>query len=395
MIRSKLYLDDKLNVLSKFFILIAIIGFFPYSPFLSFLFCIFFLLFLYNADEIFLNVLIFLITILNFLIINNSRAFVEELQLDLGVYYDVFIAIQKYGLSNVEILFGGGWEIGWPIVFNFLSVFNLSPYDIVFINNFITMFLCLIWLQLYGFKYIEKSYRGILFVSFILFFSIATTNFLQRQALSTGILLFAVSNVKQTKKYIFIVLFASFFHLSAILIGGLYYLFSKIKVNFKNFILIFFGILFFRLFFYFIINFFVSVPALSFLAVKFGYYSDVQFQIASLRFPIIIFPLFVYLFYKDPFNDEVLRRIIFYSCCLYYVLLGIPLLSERINFLILMMYGFYLFLCLKKDVKFFYFLIVFYFIYFVLDKGLLASGINEYWIRYDFLCSAPFCYLSL
>ncbi|WP_336140106.1 EpsG family protein [Acinetobacter ursingii] len=394
MIKSKFYFEDNVYLFSKIFFIIAIALTLPFFPLLSFIFCFIYLLFLYNSDDLLLNVTVFLISIFNFLVINNSRGFVEELQLDLGIYYDVFLDIQRYGLSQVEILFGGGWEVGWPIIFDILSFFHLSPYDIVFINNFLAMSLCLAWLYCYGFKYIDKSYKGVLFASFILFFSIATTSFLQRQALSTGILLFAVSNIKQPKKYILIVLLASFFHLSAILIGGLYYLFSKIKVNFRNFLLFFFGVLFFRLFFYFIIKILVSIPALSFLAIKFGYYADVEFQIASLRFPIIIFPLLVYLFYRNPFNDEILRRVVFYSCCSYYVLLGIPLLSERINFLILMMYGFYVFMCFKKDIRFYYVLIILYFIYFILDKGWLANGIYSYWVRYDFLNLTPFYYLG-
>lgn len=389
---GKLGLDDAYYFF-KFFVFIVILVSFPFSPVVTFLFSSIYLIFFsidYKFGRIF-NYFVYFVSSFSYLVINNSRSFYEELSLDLGVYYNLFLELQANGFFNVNNQFGGGVEIGWPFIYSLLTSFHLTPYDLIFINNFLTILLCFVWFFVHGFKVIEGKFQGIMVLSFLIFFSIATTNFLERQALSTAILMFAVSNISN-KKFILYIALASFFHLSAILIGFIYFFMSRLSLNLRNiFLLIFFGILF-RVSFFVLVKYGASISFLSFLSLKFSYYGDASFSIASFRYPILILPLLV-LAYLNKERYIVLSRIVFFSCCLYYVFLGIPLFSERINMAILMFYGYFVLLFSLSYYRAYLLIFLVYLIAFIIEKDFSSSGLSQFWFRYEPISFNPFYYL--
>ena len=120
------------------------------------------------------------------------------------------------------------------------------------------------------------------------------------------------------------------------------------------------------------------------------------FAITSYRFLVLLFLLLVatLLFVKD--NSIKWKTPIVVLSLFHIIFLGVPSLSERINFVFLYLYGYFLFIMLyKKFFKELCFLLLIYILYFTLEKMNITSlATDAFWSRYPVFSFEPFYYLN-
>lgn len=372
-------------------------SFLPFSPLLTFLSSIILLLFssnlTYNKERIILS----LFCIYSLLFIVASRSYIDELEHDLSHYYLVY---KSLGDGNINELFGfgNGLEIGWPILYGSISFFfpNLTPIGIAIINSGICCILFLIWLEKYGYAFFHCKNKSIAAAFVFTFLSVQTFGYLERQAISTVFILFAISTNKY-KSLVYTIL-ATSFHLTAIPLVILYKLTLSRYTTQVKLLSFFIIIIIFRLFYQSILeNLFILKEILPVLG-KLNYYIITfnDFKITSYRFMILVFPLLLsilFLLRKEKKTYHIYKFIAINSF-LYISFIGIPLLPERINFSLLYLYGLFVYFLFYKNYKelTFFFLII-YILFFILEKtNILNNGINQFWVRYPIVDLSPFYY---
>lgn len=380
--------------INKFVIIwvVCLFAILPFSPLFFFILSIFTLIFFPVSNIPFLRFLLLISSLSAQLFIFYSIDFSESPIIDYKVYSEANLIVKN--LSFSELFFEPfGAEFGWGMIFwllNKLGV-NVDGFYVSFYNSLICIFLFLIWFERYGLKDIDAKYHGLVSASTLLFFSFFTITFLQRQALSVVLLLFAISN-KNNKKFYFFLIISSFFHITSLVVGLIYKFLMNIKFSTKKMLVLFFAIIIFRLLFK---NIMILLSQFSFLEYKTSFYSSLQsFEIVSFRLALYsVLLLFLIIFFgkdiKSPF-----KNIIYFTAICSFSLLGINLASERLNFILIYLYGYFLFLILyEKNLKLLIILNVLFLLIYTLEKSSLVETAANHWSLYPPYSSMPFYYL--
>lgn len=381
---------------SNFYILLLIkslpILLFPFSPFLTLVLIAFSIVFI---DELFLKhekILYFLLFVISLTFVLSSKNFLYEMEFDLSVYYDVFLDLKKSDFESSR-MFGGGIEIGWPALYFFISLIfeDVSIFNIAQINTFFVLFAIYIWyIKEFGFN---QSWRFFVLMAFV---SYVTLGFLQRQAIATVFLFFALYYKDFKFKYIFL-FFSIIFHTSSVIIYAVFLILSKFKINLINSIIFFVILVFLRFNFIFIIEF-VSSNFDFFGVDKLLYYlsdnfNQNEFKISSLRYTLLVFLMF-FICINNKKNSDI-KNMVFYASIFYISFIGFPLISDRVCFIFLIFYGYYL--INLTDKKYYVYIRIFSFFWFLmyfLEKSYFFQKDDFLWSRIDFISYIPFNYIN-
>ncbi len=386
-----------------FLILAFVFISFPFSPIVNFGGAIFALLVLSPVLPKFIRVLLAIQALWSLIFIFGSRLYLDELEHDLQHYYFIYQTLQEGNLSAL-FYFAGGLEVGWPLLFYMIGLLfpDLAAIDVAIANSFVCSLLFLLWLECYGLKDFRSTDRAAVVGVSILFLSMTTFGYLERQAIATALLLFMISVQRLSHKIIFLVL-ASLFHITSLPLGIVLYILIIHTNRLKSIhILLLFVMLLVVRFLFFDLIWFLSGFATFDGLNKFGLYTREggdYFFIASVRLFVLLLLLMIPLWlYKKTIRKEW-HNVIFFFLCIYFAFIGVPLVSERVGFIFLYIYGFLLCLitfrqgALKGVVGVF---AIFYLFLFILEKlNLIAITIDPFWSRYPVISPNPFYFLSV
>lgn len=365
----------------------------PFSPFFTYiLLLVGLIIFSYKINKI-LSYTAFLLACFSQFYILHSKNYIVEREFDLGNYYYSYSDLMHSSIGEAS---NYSLEIGWYAVYKIIGFFNhnLNIFDIALINSMICIALFFIWLVKYGSREIEPHYLGFVLGIIALFMWPSNFPFFQRQSISVAILLFAISNIKNFRNFIFFLILASLFHATSFAIGLIYYI--LVSYNIKNLVkkmiisLIIFRFLFSVLLTYIMI-FFVNAD----LIRKVSFYAEGDGNLFLAFSELRFFPLFIliFIFYKKI--DSEWKNIIVFSALFYISLIGIQFASGRFNFILVYLYGYFLWLVTKKQPYILFVYALFYFIFDILYKSnfiLLLS--DPFWQRYPLFSLSPFYYLG-
>lgn len=362
-----------------------------YIPFLFLISCLLFLCFgSFVFDNKFLRLIFIALVSFYIIIVFASRNYFDELDSDLSIYHHFFSLLQiklEYGLN----VFGGGIEVGWPLLYWFVGIFfNLQPIHLAIINTIFSIFLVLLWFERKTIPYINKKEKGILYFFVFLFSNFLMLGFLQRQSLTLGILLFALTS-KNNRNLIFFIIIASLFHLSSILVGLLIFLARNINFTKSRIFYILGIILVARFFIVPLLIFLISFIGLDVFTHKANTFISGEFSISTLRYFILYLCLFPVLLHPQSFNkieDKYLYNYAVLTTICIIAFVGIPLFADRIFMIGLLIYGlFYYKFFFTKYKRLGICFALLYLIIFILEKlnviGSLALG-DTFWSRYNF-----------
>lgn len=381
--------------MNKIFILFFIFSclVMPFSPYLSYIFFLIGLIFFsYGINKIFSYCAFLLASFSQFFVL-HSRSYIVEREFDLSNYYYSYLDLLHSSLVDAS---NNSVEVGWFSIYKFIGLINkdLNIFDIAFVNSAICIFLFFIWLYKYGAKYIESEYLGFVLGIIVLFMWPNNFPFFQRQSISVVILLFAISNIKNTKYFIFFLVLATLFHSTSFFMGLVYYI--LVKYNIKNLIpKLLVSLVFFRIMFGVFLSYIVVFWGGTDLMRKASFYiegdSGLFFAFSEVRF----FPLFflIFIFYKKIDNEW--KNVIVFSALCYLSLLGIQFASGRFNFILVYLYGYFLWLVTKKQP---YILLGYVLVYFIFDIFYKSNSIlvlsDPFWQRYPIFDLNPFYYFG-
>ena len=311
-------------------------------------------------------------------------------------YYNAFLIIEKKPLEDVIfgfLIFGGGLEFGIVLLYKLYTIVfpNITAIDLSIYNKIICSVALILWYEIFGQRKIPKEYKAFCMAFILMFTSVTTFGYLQRQALATIFILFTLE-MKKKKYFFFFLLIACIFHLTSLPIIIIWkYLMSKkttIKIVLKSFIAL--------------VSIRIAFTTLILLAVPLGinkflfYAGEIGFNIISYRFLVLLFLLLLtnLLYIKD--NSSKWKTPIIVLCLLHFIFLGVPMLAERINFIFLFLYGYFLFITLyKKLLKVLVVALIIYSFYFTLEKvNIITMPIDAFWSRYPVFSFEPFYYLN-
>lgn len=365
---------------------------FPFSPFLFFIATVFTLIFLPLQEFPFLRPILLIFGAFSQFFIFYSIDFNASTIIDYRVYSESNEIIKSMDFS--EIFYEPfGIEFGWGLVYWILNKIGIDIHgvNVSYCNSIICILLFITWFEKYGLKEIDKKYHGLASASTLIFLSFFTITFLQRQAISVALLLFAISNQNNRKFYFFLII-SSLFHITSLIIGILYKYISKINFTPKKIFYFMIGVLIFRLFFRQVILF---LDQFSFLSYKTSFYLSLSnFEIVSFRLALysVMFFVIVLIFGKNI--NSHFKSIIYFTSICSISLLGINLASERLNFILIYLYGYFLFLILyRKHINLLIFLNMIFLIIFSIEKSSLINETANHWALYPSLSSVPFYFL--
>lgn len=366
-----------------------------FFPLLSYFFSIFALILISSTIFVVTRRLLGCIALVSLLVIISSRSYIDELDHDLSYYFSVYNLLSSGNFHEIYN-FGDGFEVGWPLLY--LAEIKLlwkfeNPIYISIYNTIICFILLFVWLETKLFKIIPDVDKALVLGLVILFLSTTTFGYLQRQSLSIVIALYALT-ASNKKNLIFFIILSSMFHVTSFLIILLYLALFKIRLN--KFILFLFLIVFFvlRLGFYDLIVFIHSMGLNIPGTHKILYYINNMnsFAIASKRFAILELILLLVVFFRWKYIDNFWKNIVAVTAILYLTLLGIPLLSERINFIVFYLYGFFIYLSFcfnsRSRVNYFFMKIfcIVYLLFFCIEKsGYVFISDDPFWQRYELI----------
>lgn len=334
------------------------------------------------------------------LVIFASRNYYDELSSDLSVYYHVYHLVNndiKSGLS----FFGGGIEVGWSLLYWLIGRFTtLEPIQLSLMNSIISFILIFLWVEKIVIPTVQINEKGVIYFFFLLFLNFIMLGFLQRQSLTLGFLLFALT-AKKNRTLFFLVCIASFIHLSSIPIGVIIYLIRKISFTSKKIIYLIILIIIFRLALIPILSFIMSLLSLDVVSHKLNGFSKNGFTISTLRYVILYLFLlpFLFKFHKfDSLNEKYLYNYAVVSAIAIVSFVGVALFADRIFMISLAIYGIFYYKYLYINNKLIGFLLALIYLFlFILEKnnmiGSLALG-DAFWSRYDYWDEDVFYYLK-
>ena len=384
-----------INIVSLIMILCCMVAL-PFFPLLSFILSILYLIFIssYNLD--FLRILISLVSYFSLIVILGSKTFHNELDMDLSVYLNVYDYISVLSLNE---LWKGSFigEPGWVTLYWLLNKFgfHVNGVQLAILNSFISIAIFVLWFERFGIKFSDYRYRGIVTASTILFMSVVSFGFLQRQSISVAILLFALSNRNNNKFFLFLIL-SSFFHLSSLVVGLIYKVFLNRKINDVFWLYFFIFCVSFRLIFPIIISIILVLLPFPVLTYKLGFYSEItNFQIVSFRIALYGMLFSIVTFFMSCNLDDFYKNLVRFCSVVFLSMLGINLFSERFNFILLYCFGYFISLMLVR--KYFSIVMVMCLLLlgiFIYEKGVSDLSLDPYWQRYPYISNSFFYYLS-
>lgn len=312
--------------------------------------------------------------------------------IDYRVYSQANDILKNMNFFDVFEIFP--FEPGWALVYWFLHKLGIAfnGINVSLGNTIISLLIFFIWFECHGIKLVKYEFRGIVTATTLLFMSFVTLGFLQRQAISIAILLFAISNYNNKKFYIYW-LFSAIFHNTSLFIGLLYKFIIDLKFSVKLVLLTALFFLFARLFF---LDIMLFLNKFDFFAYKSNFYLRISgFQIASYRLALYgVFLSVLAFFYVKSVNNYMRNIIIFTSIC-FVGLLGINLASERVNFIIIYCLGYFVSLLLvEKNIRALLILNLFMTVLFMLEKTGFINSDFTLWEKYDWIGTTPFYYLK-
>ena len=337
---------------------------------------------------------------LQLLIIFGSRNYYDELSSDLNVYYGVYQIVNndiKSGLS----FFGGGLEIGWSLLYWVVGRFlTLEPIQLALVNSIISFLLIFIWMEKIVIPNVNKNERGVIYFFFLLFLNVIMLGFLQRQSLTLGLLLFALT-AKKTRTLVFLVFIASLIHLSSIPIGIIIYISRKITLTPKKILYFIIAFVILRLTMVPILLIIMSVLSFDVVSHKLQGFSKNGFTISTLRYFILYLCLLPFLLKKHTFenlSEKYLYNYAVISAIAIMAFVGVALFADRIFMLALVIYGVFYYKYVYLDNKVIGLLLALTYLFlFILEKnniiGSLALG-DTFWSRYDYWGEDVFYYLK-
>ena len=340
------------------------------------------------------------IVFLQLLVIFGSRGYYDELDSDLDIYYHVYYLVSN-NLRSGLYFFGGGIEIGWPLLYWVVGKFIImEPIQLAILNSVISFFLIFFWLEKFVIPEVNINERGVIYFFILLFINTIMFGFLQRQALTLGFLLFALTS-KNNKNLIFFVLLASLFHISSIPIGIVIYLSRKVTFNRKRILLLLSVLIVIRLAIVPILLLILSIFSFDFISHKLTGFTINGFSISTLRYLTLYICLLPFLFNEREFdnkNDKYLYNYAVFATLSIIAFVGINLFSDRIFMLALVIYGVFYYKYIYINNKIVGLLLaLLYFFLFLLEKnniiGSLALG-DSFWSRYDYWGEDIFYYLK-
>lgn len=380
-----------MNKIIMFWILFLFL-IFPFSPFLFFIAVVFTLIFLPLHEFPLIRPFLLILGAVSQFFIFYSIDFNASTIIDYRVYSESNEIIKHMSFSEV-FYEPFGIEFGWGLTYWVLNRIGIDIYgvNVSYYNSIICIVLFLTWFEKYGLKEIDKKYHGLASASTLLFLSFFTITFLQRQAISVALLLFAISNQNNRKFYFFLIL-ASFFHITSLIVGLLYKYVSKIDFSAKKIFYLIVVILIFRLLFRQVVLF---LDQFSFLTYKTSFYLSISnFEIVSFRLALYSVMLFVIVMIFGKNINSPFKSIIYFTSICSISLLGINLASERLNFILIYLYGYFLFLILyRKHINLLIFLNVIFLIIFAIEKSSLINETANHWVLYPPLSNVPFYFL--
>lgn len=389
---------------SDFYILICLLIFivlFFYSPFLFFIFGLLSLCFFSPFfNNKYLRICLVVLTCFFLIIIISSRSYYDELSSDLSIYYNYYKIMQvdlKHGLRA----FGGGLEVGWPLLYWLIGKFiNLNPIHLAVCNTIISLFLVFLWLEKKIIPNTDIKEKGILYFFIFLFANFLMLGFLQRQSLTLGFLLFALT-AKNNRNFLFFILIATIFHISSILVGLLIYISRKLDFTKRKIILLILTLVGVRVFLTPIILLFISFLSFDAFSHKAQTFIGGGFSISTLRYFILYLCLFPFLLKVPEFSkieDKYLYNYAILTAVSIVSFVGIPLFADRIFMIGLLVFGlfYYRYFFRKYKIIGLIFSILYLFV-FMLEKfnimGSLALG-DSFWSRYNYWGTTFLYYLE-
>lgn len=383
----------RLNTSLLVFFLVIVFFLIMFSPFILFCALIFILLFFpFNVIGE-LRLLISLICYYCLFFIFFSKDYSYASAPDYLIYFQASSILKQSNFNEIFLLFPG--EIGWPIIYWFINKigFNTeSINNVSFYNTLISLVIFVFWFELHALKLVDKKYQSIVTATNILFISFITLGFLQRQAISVAILLFAISNYNNKKFYIYLFL-SSIFHNTSLIVGLLYKFLIKINLTKLKIFFIFLLLLFVRVFFLEFIYFFDSIGI---FPGKSEFYSGLnEFKVVSFRIAMYGLLLFFFTIFLYRNIDNYMKNIIIFSSITFICFLGVNLVSERFNFIFLYCLGFFLsILLIPKYIKVLLIIDLIVLLLFVFEKFGFVNGDFMFWELYDWIGNKPFYYLD-
>src|SRR5690606_32595266 len=184
---------------------------------------------------------------------------------------------------------------------------------------------------------------GALIWAFIIaFLGIVTLGYLQRQAISLILLLFALYSDRSLFKYPLVIL-SILFHVTSLPLFVIYYFLQKYKVKSVLLFVIFFAVvvLLIRFYFYDILAYISTVT--DFGKDKIAYYGDERFAVSSVKTLAVNLVIFFVLYARWNVLGCKEKNMVLVSSLSYILLVGIPLLSERLNFVSFYILGFFVY----------------------------------------------------
>lgn len=377
------------------------IGFLAYSPLLFYLLNILSLCFFssYYANK-YIRWPVVIFTTLSLIVIYASKNYYDELSSDLDVYYGVYNIVQ-YDFTTGIHFFGGGIEVGWPLVYYFFGkIVNLTPIHLAVTNTIFSFLLIFIWFETKIITNIKPAERGMVYFFLLLFANFFMLGFLQRQSLTVGIILFALT-AKNNRNFILLIILATFFHLSSLLVGITVYLARKLSFSPKKIIIVLFSLVALRLLLVPFLQIAISVISLDVFSHKAKTFTTGVFAISTLRYFLLYLIILPFLInYKDIRlgNAKYLYNYCVLTSLSIIAFVGISLFADRIFMTGLFIYGFYFYMYFYANNKTLGILFGLFYLYiFVLEKLNLIGGLalnDYYWARYPFLDNSIFYYLS-
>lgn len=385
---------------SFLYIIILIVSLF-FSPLFLFILSFLGLLVFSQLFNVFIFRYFFIfLTVVSLLLIIGSRNYYAELSADLMIYTHVLNFLSSDPLHAIYY-FGDGFEVGWSLVYWVLNqVIDMTPIQQSLVNIILSLIIIIFWIELKIRPLVSRGELGIFYFLFFLFVNASVLGFLQRQGLTLGILLFALTS-KGSLRFFLLIFLSSVFHLSSILVGLILFICRKINLTKSKILKIFAFALLLRFLFTFMISYLVSIfSSFSVVLHKLNYFTDFDFRISTLRYTILFACLlFVMFFIKNiPANIKPIYNFAILSSIFIVTFAGVPLFADRIFMISMVIYGvfYYLFFYINNRL----FAIVFAFIYFIviaLERfnviGGLAVG-DFYWARYDYIGDYIFYYLD-
>ena len=385
------------NIWALVVLLIALpVLFLPFFPIISFIFAFSMLILFSSYNQQVLRVIFSLVGFFSLTVIYASRAYKEELAMDLSIYYDTYNLIYRGYFFEALLLFGKGVEGGLIVLYRlYIAIFDkLTPFDLAFFNMNILVIVCIICLEIYVINYFEKKYRGICMAFFLLFFSVQMSGFLQRQALATIILLFAISQ-KKSRNFYLLTLLATYFHITSLVLCVLFRYVLRKDFHTNSFLKVFIIVLLFRVSFTYIVQQLIGLGSIILGMEKLYQFSEISFSIASARYAIlVVLLLIINVFFYKKINSYWKKFII--VSCVFPNFFRNSFFSERIFFILLYLYGYFLFISMKElSLKV---AVLFSFVYlslFVVEKlNGLQTLYDPFWQRYPVSSIVPFYYFN-